>query len=1011
MNTSTVKIASAFLSLFLSAITATAVPSQEGNTLLEPSGSTRQRWAEPSDVESASPLTEEMIDLNDTIFTYDGTAHSPSINIKGDDTYTEGVDYTVSGTRSAKDANTYTIEISGPEANPFFISKNWTIAKREVVVKPTDTSKHIGLDDPTLSYTMEGVVEGDSILGISVTREAGEETGTYPISAHDEGLNPNYQINTSATGTFRIEGHHFERGENAVIENQVPSTCTQDGSHDEVYYCLFEACKAECLRIHVSDTALGHDFPEEFTIDIPASCERAGTQSRHCTKCNQRIENTLIPATGHSWSSGYISKDATCIEKGEMTYYCMNYPCQASRTEEIELIDHIFEENYTLDIPASCEKNGQESRHCIMCGEKTDIREIPAHGHSWDDGEVEKKATCTIPGIKLYHCMVDTCDGTKEEEIEPIGHDFIEEFITDTFPTCTKAGSKSWHCSRCREVDNITEIPARGHRWGDGDTTAFPTCETEGMILRTCVAYGCGATDTTYIPALGHAWDEGIVDKEPTCTEKGALYHICTREDCDATLTEEIEAMGHDFNQEYTIEIPATCTRSGKKSQHCSRCSETINNTLIPATGHAWGNPTTIIASTCTTSGLISYACIHDNCQQTRTQSTDKLNHEFAAKHTIDTEATCTHEGSMSRHCIRCNERIEIIEIPATGHMAGDTIIDRDVPATCTEPGEVSRAVFCQKCQAELWRSSTSTPAIGHDWDDGEFVIEPTTHNPGKKAFTCKNCREKKYELVEKLYEDIVMREFENGSIFSVKGEGYCPGSEGPISYTVLEGVPVDFRVEYSDQAKEQGFEDMDWTNVSADSRIPISTPEHCQAGVYQANVFFRNENMAVTKAYPVSFTVNLSNSFIVAIFDDVVSIDNRSELFHSYQWYHNDRIIYGATKPYYQEIGGLTGSYYVKVNTDTETEARTCSRDTWDELLRGVKSISVSQNPIKEATTVTLHNFEVSPHTLSVINQLGTTILTERFSEDHVELNTSSLPAGNYIINVDGTSLKVIKE
>ena len=30
------------------------------------------------------------------------------------------------------------------------------------------------------------------------------------------------------------------------------------------------------------------------------------------------------------------------------------------------------------------------------------------------------------------------------------------------------------------------------------------------------------------------------------------------------------------------------------------------------------------------------------------------------------------------------------------------------------------------------------------------------------------------------------------------------------------------------------------------------------------------------------------------------------------------------------------------KVNADTDTEARTCSRDTWDELLKGIKSISV---------------------------------------------------------------------
>lgn len=1016
MKTSTVKIASVFLSLFTTAITVTAAPSPKETTsydFTENSNTVtnQQRWAEPSENESSASLTGEMIELNDTSYTYNGEVQSPSIVIAGDGTFTEGVDYTINGTRSAKEAGTYSIEINGTEENPFSITRNWTIARKTVIVTPTDTFKHIGMDDPTLSFTVEGVVEGDSLLGISVEREAGEEIGTYHITVHEEGLNPNYQLDLSVTGTFIIENHHFERGENAVIEEQIPSSCTQEGSHDEVYYCLFEACKAECLRIHVTDSALGHDFSEIFITDAPATCERAGTMSRHCLRCGQKIENTLIPATGHDWSTGYLTKEPTCTENGELTYYCMNYPCQATKTEETEPAGHLFEEEYTLDFPASCEKDGQESRHCTLCDGITDIRIIPAHGHSWDNGRVERKATCETVGIKKFRCTVDTCGKIKEEEIEALGHDFMEEFITDTFPTCTKPGSKSWHCTRCTAVDNVTEIPAKGHKWGQGDTITPPTCETVGMILRTCIVQGCGATDTTYIPALGHAWDEGIVAVEPTCIKKGELYHTCTRDDCDATLTEDIEAMGHDFDQEFTIEIPATCTRSGKKSQHCTRCSETINNTLIPATGHAWGEPTTIIASTCTTSGLVSYACIHENCQQTRTVSTEKLGHEFAAKHSVDVEATCTKEGSMSKHCIRCSERIESMTIPAKGHIAGDTIIDRNIPATCTEPGELSKALFCKDCHTELWRSTSTTPAIGHDWDDGVFVITPTTHNTGKKAFTCRNCNMKRYELVEKLYEDIVIQENTDGSFFSVKSDGYCPGDDEPISYTVQEGIPIDYRVEYSDQAKEQGFEDVDWTNVSADSRIIISTPEECQPGVYQANVYFRNGGMTVTKPHPVSFTVNLSKNYLVAIFEDVVSIDNRSDLFNSYQWFHNGKMIYGATKPYYQEMGGLTGSYYVKVNTDTDNEMRTCSREKWDELARRTKSLSISRNPVKTEATVTLHNFEEAQHTLSIINQLGTTVLTERFTEEQIELNTAPLPAGNYIINVDGISLKVIKE
>ena len=298
---------------------------------------------------------------------------------------------------------------------------------------------------------------------------------------------------------------------------------------------------------------------------------------------------------------------------------------------------------------------------------------------------------------------------------------------------------------------------------------------------------------------------------------------------------------------EEEVETEATCISDGVMLKTCTICGKTMH-AKIPASGHAY-------------------------------EEIEKV------------DPTCTEEGHSTKECKYCHTQI-IETIPAKGHIAGDTIIDRNIPATCTEPGELSKALFCKDCHTELWRSTSTTPAIGHDWDDGVFVITPTTHNTGKKAFTCRNCNMKRYELVEKLYEDIVIQENTDGSFFSVKSDGYCPGDDEPISYTVQEGIPIDYRVEYSDQAKEQGFEDVDWTNVSADSRIIISTPEECQPGVYQANVYFRNGGMTVTKPHPVSFTVNLSKNYLVAIFEDVVSIDNRSDLFNSYQWFHNGKMI-----------------------------------------------------------------------------------------------------------------------
>ena len=46
----------------------------------------------------------------------------------------------------------------------------------------------------------------------------------------------------------------------------------------------------------------------------------------------------------------------------------------------------------------------------------------------------------------------------------------------------------------------------------------------------------------------------------------------------------------------------------------------------------------------------------------------DALGHDFAKDFTVDAEATCKNVGSKSRHCIRCDAKTDVTEIPASGH-------------------------------------------------------------------------------------------------------------------------------------------------------------------------------------------------------------------------------------------------------------------------------------------------------------------------------------------------------
>ena len=48
--------------------------------------------------------------------------------------------------------------------------------------------------------------------------------------------------------------------------------------------------------------------------------------------------------------------------------------------------------------------------------------EEPEHEHTWNEGEITTKATCTTDGVKTYKCT--ECGETKTEAIAATGHSY-----------------------------------------------------------------------------------------------------------------------------------------------------------------------------------------------------------------------------------------------------------------------------------------------------------------------------------------------------------------------------------------------------------------------------------------------------------------------------------------------------------------------------------------------------------------------------------------------------------
>ena len=85
-----------------------------------------------------------------------------------------------------------------------------TITAKEVTVTPDNKSKVYEEKDPDLTYKVDGVLDGETLKGITLTRAEGENAGKYAITGTaDASANPNYDV-TFAESTFTIEPKSIE---------------------------------------------------------------------------------------------------------------------------------------------------------------------------------------------------------------------------------------------------------------------------------------------------------------------------------------------------------------------------------------------------------------------------------------------------------------------------------------------------------------------------------------------------------------------------------------------------------------------------------------------------------------------------------------------------------------------------------------------------------------------------------------------------------------------------------
>lgn len=194
------------------------------------------------------PLPAQL-DWSSSDLTYNGKDQTVTARVRNalpGDTFTLTYETNETYTNTGKNARKYTAKVTALGNANYSLSQEesihpWVINPKAVTVKPDDLHKHIGGEEPQLTYTTDGIVEGETLSGITLQRVSGEDARKYEITATETaGANPDYTV-TREKGTFTIEDHNWPKDGKILSpatswsEGMQERTCTAPGCGQKRY--------------------------------------------------------------------------------------------------------------------------------------------------------------------------------------------------------------------------------------------------------------------------------------------------------------------------------------------------------------------------------------------------------------------------------------------------------------------------------------------------------------------------------------------------------------------------------------------------------------------------------------------------------------------------------------------------------------------------------------------------------------------------------------------------------
>ena len=535
---------------------------------------------------------------------------------------------------------------------------------------------------------------------------------------------------------------------NYMLSAKTEPTCISDGK--EEYECTY------CLdKYEVTLPMLGHNCIVTDTKE--PTCTADGYTTYKCSRCEYGYTEKR-DKLGHEIVH-HEGKTSTCLEVGYEAYDTCSR-CDYSTFTELGRLSHEYSSDWTVDLDATCSREGKKSRHCLYCSATTEETAIPKTAHR-EKRTLLKEATCDNDGVAQYECL--DCGEKREEALPMSGHSYIETSRSN--PSCETSGKIVYVCEKCGK-NSVTVIPALGHEFGTLIEELAPTCSLYGQKAH-YKCQRCGEYFDEYknditeediiIDKKPHEYSSPKVIKKSTCQEKGELLYTCLR--CASPYTETTEKSPHVLR--FVTGKAATCIEDGFADyEECSVCDYSTMS-VIEKYGHDYC-PDWIVSDypTCESAGSKPHVC--RRCGQNDGMVImEKLGHDFVKFE--DVQPTCENSGERGhRECRRCG-KVEKEILPAIGH--------RYEQVSKTQPTCISDGFIVYECANCGRTKEEALFMLGHELEFFD-VLMPSCTQKGHNAYEkCVRCDYTTYKEYAQLGHDMI---FVEGKTATCEIGGYC---------------------------------------------------------------------------------------------------------------------------------------------------------------------------------------------------------------------------------------------